>query len=124
MTAHDQRPSFLQISQEGDTTTVAFRTSRVPEDDRFGELQEALLALSNENCRRLHFDLSGVRIIPSQLLGLMAWLSRNKVKVSVANASEEIRETLAFTQLDTILDVQDRASGGAPRGTGSSTSRI
>jgi hypothetical protein len=98
---------LIHVTQNGPTTIIGFDIHRVPEDERFTQVQDEVMRLFHDHCRKLAFDLTGVRVIPSQLLGLMAWLCRNKVEVSVYNASDEIRETLAFTQLDTIIDVRD-----------------
>src|SRR5579872_4991159 len=102
-----QRAALMHVTHSGPRAIIGFETSRVPEDERFAEVQERLQQVVNAGCKELVFDLKGVRIIPSQLLGLMAWLCRNKVDVAIYNASEEIRETLAFTQLDTILEVRE-----------------
>jgi hypothetical protein len=106
-----QPTQFIRVTQSGPTTIVGFEMSRIPEDERFATVQAELLRAVSGDCEQLVFDLAGVRIIPSQLLGLMAWLCRKEIDIAVRNASHEILETLAFTQLDTIIDVHEGKSG-------------
>src|SRR5262245_47442794 len=98
---------LLQVTHHGPVTVVGFDQRRIPDDERFVQIHGEVMKLVEAGRRTLAFDFTGVRVMPSELLRLMAWLCRNKVGVSVYNTSDEIRETLAFTQLDTIIDVRE-----------------
>lgn len=99
-------PQILRVIEAGRLTVVGFDARRIPDDHRYQLLRDDLVETIEANqCQELAFDLTGVKVVPSQLLGLMAWFSRNGLSVSVLNPSEEIRDTLQFTQLDTIIEV-------------------
>ena len=103
--------SMCRVLQSGKRIVIEFTSPRIPDDHRFLAFREALLKLIQEHgATDVAFDLAGVKVVPSLMLGLMAWLSRNKVDVSVYHPSDEIRDTLAFTDLDTIIDVCDTES--------------
>lgn len=101
-------PSMYRVLQAGKRIVIGFTGPRIPDDHRFISFREALLKLIQEHgATDVAFDLAGVKVVPSLMLGLMAWLSRNRVDVSIYHPSDEIRDTLAFTDLDTIIDVCD-----------------
>ncbi|MGE3316615.1 MAG: anti-sigma factor antagonist [Planctomycetaceae bacterium] len=101
-------PSMYRVLQTGKRVVVGFSGPRIPDDHRFTAFRDNLLKLIQEHSANdVAFDLAGVKVVPSLMLGLMAWLSRNKVDVSVYHPSDEIRDTLAFTELDSIIDVCD-----------------
>jgi anti-anti-sigma regulatory factor len=48
-----------------------------------------------------------VKLVPSGMLGMLASLGRLGVEVFVFNPSEEIREVLEITRLDSVLQVRN-----------------
>ena len=58
------------------------------------------------HCEVLAFDLTGVKLVPSGMLGMLASLGRLGVEVLLFNPSDEIREVLEVTRLDTVLQIQ------------------
>jgi len=56
------------------------------------------------------FDLTGVRLIPSGILGLFVSLTRLPditLRVQIFNPSAEIREILRITRLDRMIEVHE-----------------
>ena len=62
--------------------------------------------IREHSCEVLGFDLTGVKLVPSGMLGMLASLGRLGVEVYLFNPSDEIREVLAITRLDTVLQIQ------------------
>ena len=60
-------------------------------------------------CTTLAFDLTGVRFIPSGLLGVLASIKRQGVEVHLYNASDDIREVMEITKLDKVFQLHEVA---------------
>ena len=68
---------------------------------------EILALVEQYHVETLAFDLTGVKLIPSGLLGLLASLRKQNVKVQIYNPSEDVREVLEITKLDQVLEVHE-----------------
>ena len=56
------------------------------------------------------FDLTGVRLVPSGMLGLLVSLTRIPglpLKVQVFNPSRDVREVLSITKLNRMIEVHE-----------------
>ena len=72
------------------------------------EQRAAILQLvENNNCQTVAFDLTGVQIVPSGILGLWASLNQADIKVEVYNPSDDIREVLEITRLNQLIEVKE-----------------
>jgi anti-anti-sigma regulatory factor len=55
----------------------------------------------------LGFDLTGVRIVPSGFLGLMASVRSVGVEIHLYNPSSDVRDVLSTTNLDRIMQIHE-----------------
>ena len=56
------------------------------------------------------FDVTGVRLVPSGMLGLLVSLSRIPglpLTVQIFNPSADVREVLAITKLNRIIEIHE-----------------
>lgn len=98
----------LQVYQTGRLTVVGFGGREVLDQVDIAVCREELLQLvGNHQCETLAFDLSGVKLIPSGLLGLLASLRNHNVKVHLYNPSADVREVLEITHLDKVLEIHE-----------------
>ncbi len=98
----------LQVYEAGRKTVVGFGGRDVPSDYCIAESRQFLARLVRENaCQELTFDLSGVRLIPSGMLGVIASMRNLGVAVSVCNPSDDVREVFETTQLKQIIRIRD-----------------
>jgi len=98
----------LQVYEAGKVTVVGFGGHDVPSEYCIAESRELLARLIRENdCDELIFDLTGVRMIPSGMLGVLASMKHLCATVSVCNPSPDIREVLATTQLEKIIHIRE-----------------
>ena len=98
----------LQVYEAGKVTVVGFGGHDVPSEYCIAESRDLLARLIRENdCEELIFDLTGVRMIPSGMLGVLASMRNLCATVSVCNPSPDIREVLATTQLDKIIHIRE-----------------
>ena len=98
----------LKLSQAGTTTVLGFGGSAVPSDFNAAQYRDAVSRLLKEyGCKTVAFDLPGVTLIPSGMLGFWASLHDMDVTVELYNASEDIRDVLAITKLNQWIELRD-----------------
>jgi len=103
VTAHQ-----LEVYQTGPLTVVGFGGREVLDQIDLAACRSELLDLVRKhNCQTLAFDLKGVKLVPSGLLGLLAALRSNQVAVHLYNPSPDVREVLELTRLNTVFQVSD-----------------
>jgi anti-sigma B factor antagonist len=102
-----QAPDYLKIYQAGKLTVIGFRDADLLDQIVVSECREKIAELvAAHGCEVLAFDLTGVRLVPSGMLGMLASLGRMGVEVVLFNPSQEIREVLEVTRLDSVLQVR------------------
>ncbi|WP_437186034.1 STAS domain-containing protein [Planctomicrobium sp. SH668] len=99
---------ILEVYQTGPTTVVGFGGRDVLLDVNVAGCRDELLALiENEQCEVVAFDLTGVMLLPSGLLGVLASLRKLGVSVHLYNPSKDIREVLEITHLNRLMEVYE-----------------
>lgn len=99
---------LLNVYEIGELTVVGFSGRDIPDEICIAGYREQLLALLGEYpVRTLAFDLTGVKLIPSGMLGLLTSLRRRVDQIELYNPSEDIREVLRITNLDTLFVIKD-----------------
>ena len=101
------RQAYLKVYQSGKLTVVGFKNVKSLDQVVVSDCREEIAELIHGNgCEVLAFDLTGVPLVPSGMLGMLASLGRLGVEVYLFNPSDEIREVLEITRLDSLLQVQ------------------
>ena len=99
---------IMEVYSVGPTTVVGFGGRDVLDCVNLAACREEIVALiAREHCRVLAFDLTGVKLIPSGLLGLLASVRQLGAEVHLYNPSEDVREVLAVTNLDKLMPVHE-----------------
>ena len=98
----------LQVYEAGELTVVGFGGRDVPDDTCLTSYRSQLADLIKAHSTKvLAFDLRGVKLIPSGLLGLIASCRNLGVEIELFNPSEDIRDVLRITGLDAVLTVRE-----------------
>ena len=98
----------IEIYATGETTVVGFGGKDLPDDVNLAACREWLIRLIREQqCRVLAFDLTGVLLMPSGLLGLLASLRNEGTEVHLYNPSDDVREVLEITHLSELMPIHD-----------------
>jgi len=98
----------LKVYQTGELTVVGFGGVDVPDEVCIAGYRDQLNQLVEQHkCKVLAFDLTGVRLVPSGMLGVLTTLRRKVDRLEIYNASENIREVLQLTKLDQLFDLKD-----------------
>lgn len=97
---------ILKVYQTGELTVVGFGGREILDQIDLTECRAEIVGLVEKNhCKTLAFDLTGVKLIPSGMLGLLASLRKMNVEVHLYNPSPDINEVLHVTRLSEVLPV-------------------
>jgi anti-anti-sigma factor len=98
----------LEIYKSGDATVIGFGDREVLDQINIAACREQVAALvQQDDVKTLAFNLTGVQLIPSGMLGLMASLRDLGVAVRLINPSDDIREVLEITKLNQLFEIQE-----------------
>ncbi|MEZ6067667.1 MAG: anti-sigma factor antagonist [Planctomycetaceae bacterium] len=101
----------IEVYEVGRTTVVGFGGREPLADINLAHCRNDLVKLVREHQTQiLAFDLTGVRMLPSGLLGLLASMRREGIEVHIHNASIDVRDALRTTNLDRIMQVHEVAT--------------
>jgi len=97
---------ILEVYKAGKLTVVGFGGEQNLDYVGVPECRDEITQLVEQHkCTVLAFDLTGVKLLPSGMLGLLASLRDLGVEVNVYNPSDDIREVLEITKLDQLIQV-------------------
>jgi anti-anti-sigma factor len=98
----------LRVYEAGPLTVVGFGGAEIPEQIDLTECREEIVSLVKQHdCRVLAFDLTGVKHVPSGMLGLFASLRRLGIEIQLFNPSADVREVLEITRLSRLFKIHD-----------------
>lgn len=100
----------IQVYAAGPTTVVGFGGEDLPDNVNLIACRDWLVGLIRQQCCQvLAFDLTGVKLVPSGLLGLLASLRNEGVEVHIYNPSPDVDEVLEITHLNQLMPVHQIA---------------
>ena len=103
--------SVLKVYQVGDVTVVRFIGPEVTDNLSFAEYRDELLdTITRNECQIVAFDLTGVRHIPSGMLGVLASIRKQVAHIEIYNCSPDVIEVLQVTHLDRIIEIKEVAA--------------
>ncbi len=98
----------LEIYQAGKLTVIGFGGREILDSLNLAECHDEIVELISEhNGETLALDLTGVRLIPTGMLGLLASVQRKGIDIHLYNPSDDIREVLVMTKLDRFFYMHD-----------------
>lgn len=101
-----EKKDIFEVYQTGELTVVGFGGREILDQIDLSACRAEILALVEKNgAKTLAFDLSGVKLIPSGMLGLLASLRRMNIAVQLYNPSQDIAEVLQITRLSEVLPI-------------------
>ena len=102
---------ILKVYSVGPTTVLGFGGQDVPSEFNAAHYRAAITDLLRANqSTTIAFDLSGVKLVPSGMLGLLASLRQLdglSPTVQVFNPSKDVQEVLQITKLNTMIEVHN-----------------
>lgn len=101
-------PAVLRIYQTGELTVVGFGGRDVPDEVCIAAYRDQLLNLITEhNCKVLAFDLTGVQLVPSGMLGVLTTIRQRVDRLEIYNPSPDVKDVLKLTKLDRLFDIKE-----------------
>jgi anti-sigma B factor antagonist len=98
----------LQIGQDGEGVTIGFHNERFIGEKVLPSLKDRLQTVQEElQPKMLRFDLTGVEMITSDVLGLLVALHTKGLGIVLLNPSTYVREVVEVTKLDGLLKMVD-----------------
>ena len=102
---------LLQLYSAGPVTVLGFGGNDVPSEFNVAHYRAAIIdLLKANNSSTVAFDLTGVRLVPSGMLGLLVSLTRiegTPLTVQIFNPSTDVREVLAITKLNRMIEIHE-----------------
>ncbi len=102
---------LLRVYSAGPVTVLGFGGQDVPSEFNTAHYRAAITDLVKFNQSTVvAFDLTGVRLVPSGMLGLLVSLTRIEglpLRIQVFNPSKDVREVLAITKLNKFIEVHE-----------------
>jgi anti-sigma B factor antagonist len=102
---------ILKVYRVGATTVLGFGGEDIPSEFNAAHYRAAIADLLRaNNSEVVAFDLTGVKLVPSGMLGLLVSLKKLEgltPVVQVFNPSEDVREVLQITKLNTMIEIHE-----------------
>jgi hypothetical protein len=101
-------PNFLKIILDGNSITIAFNGVEVPDEVCISgyRMQMAKFLDQHPECTVLTFDVTGLKLVPSGMLGLLTSMHKRVRQIEILNPSNDIREVLRVSKLNTLFKIR------------------
>lgn len=98
----------LKVYEAGPLTVLGFGGREILEEINIAYARDQVFELIDQyGTEVLAFDLTGVRFVPSGMLGLLASVYKRGVKIHLYNPSEDVIEVLEVTKLKDLVEVHE-----------------
>jgi anti-anti-sigma factor len=98
--------SELEVYETGPLTVVGFGGREILDQVNLSDCRAEILELVEKHGTKvMAFDLTGVKLIPSGMLGLLASLRKLGIEVHVYNPSSDVEEVLEVTRLKELMAI-------------------
>lgn len=99
---------MLRVYETGSVTVLGFGGGEISDRIDLGACRADLTALLHQNqCETLGLDLTGVKYIPSGMLGMLVSLRQQGIAIHLYNPSVDVREVLQITGLERLFESHD-----------------
>lgn len=100
-------PNLLTFVRDRSRVIVGFNSKNVPDEICVAGYRDQLLKIVQESgCSTLTFDLTGIRILPSGMLGLLVTMKNRGQAIELLNPSGDIQEVLRVTRLLSLFSIR------------------
>jgi hypothetical protein len=109
LVAQPTDPNLLKFTEDGATITIGFNRVDIPDEVCIAGYREQIFAVLDQHpdCRVLTFDVTGIKLLPSGMLGLLASLKKRVPEIEVLNPARDVREAMRVTKLTTLFKIRD-----------------
>ena len=102
-------PNLLRIDRHGDAIVIGFNRVDIPDEVCIAGYRDQLFEVLDRNpdCKALTFDVTGIKLLPSGMLGLLASLKKRVGDIEILNPSRDVHEVLRVTRLTTLFKIRN-----------------
>jgi anti-sigma B factor antagonist len=103
-------PTLLTFVQDGQRAIVGFNSKSVPDEVCVAAYRNQLIKyVQDHDCKTLAFELAGIKILPSGMLGLLVSLKKRGLEIELLNPAVDIVDVLRITRLLQMFKVLNAA---------------
>jgi hypothetical protein len=107
----DTDPTLLTFVRDGRRAIVGFNSKSVPDELCIAAYRNQLIKYVEDfDCQTLAFELVGVKMLPSGMLGLLVSLKKRGLQVELLNPAADIVDVLRITRLAPMFTIQGAAN--------------
>ena len=104
----DDLDKHFHVFKKGQLTVIGFNALHATKRENAVACRDRLLEIIEENaCQDLVVDLAEMPIVSSWILGLLVAVQKSGIRVHAYHPSEEVREAIDFTRLNTVFDMRE-----------------
>jgi len=97
----------LKVFAVGKRTVLGFGGQEILSQLNVSVYRDHLVSLIEEHdIETVAFDLTGIALVPSGMLGLLASLREHNVSVEVYNPSDDVNDVLTITRLNELMTIK------------------
>ena len=97
----------MKVFAVGKRTVLGFGGQEILSQLNVSVYRAHLVSLIEEHAiETVAFDLAGIALVPSGMLGLLASLREHNVSVEVYNPSDDVNEVLTITRLNELMEIK------------------
>jgi anti-anti-sigma factor len=98
---------LLRLTQIGTRVHVSFSDKDVPDESRVEAYRIQLVNfIQRTSCRDLTFDLEGIKLLPSRMLGFFLALKKEGRDIELVNVSPFVQDIFRVTKLDQFVTIR------------------
>jgi hypothetical protein len=99
---HD--PHLMSLTFDGTRILIGFQSREIPDESRVAAFRVQLQKYcADTKCKRLKFDLAGIKILPSRMLGFLVTLKNEGHEVELVNVCPMVHDILRLTRLASMF---------------------
>jgi len=106
VSASNSSDDLLSLAHDGSRVQVGFNSNTMPDETRVARYRKQLHDyLQKTNCKALTFDLAGLMILPSRMLGLLISLKTDGNDVELVNMSKNVQDIFRVTKISPMFTI-------------------
>jgi len=100
-------PGLLSLVHSDSQVLVGFNYKDMPDETRVARYRAQLLEfLQRTNCKSLKFDMRGVKIIPSRMLGFFVSLKNEGHEIELIDLEQGVQDVIRLTRLSSMFTIR------------------
>lgn len=100
-------PNLLSLEHRGWRVMVGFHCKEMPDESRVSKYRAQLLDFVRQtNCKSLTFDMRGIKIVPSRMLGFFVSLKNEGHDIELVDMEQQVQDIFRVTKLASMFTIR------------------